>query len=78
MLRNQIRDCIDEVEAQLGHELPVARALVDEEPELAFEQLCIMVDDEPIALTEEQLERLRGIADDFQNPKERGASSPRR
>ena len=28
-----------------------------------------MVDDEPIALTEEQLERLRGIADDFQNPK---------
>ena len=62
MIEAEIYGCITEVEVLLGRELSVTRGLADQEPSIAFEQLCDVIDDETFALDEQQLERLRTLA----------------
>lgn len=67
MLEEEIYLCVSNVESRLGRKLAGIRGLVDQEPEMAFEQLCDVIDDEPFELEENLLGRLRSIAEKTNN-----------
>ena len=67
MLKQQIALAFADVEKILGRDLSLISSLTQEDPLVALEELCTVVNEEPVAFSEGLLVRIRSLAEHFES-----------